>query len=31
MGTNEVTKCGSEAAIHAMRSIFDADETDAVL
>ena len=31
MGTNDVTKCGSEAAIHAMRSIFDADETDAVL
>ena len=24
-------QCGSEAAIHAMRSIFDADETDAVL
>ena len=24
-------QCGSEAAIHAMRNIFDADETDAVL
>ena len=31
MGTNDVTKNGTEAAIHAMRSIFDADETDAVL
>ena len=33
MGTNDVTKNGTEAAIHAMRSIFefDAHETDAVL
>ena len=31
MGTNDVTKNGTEAAIHTMRNIFDAGETDAVL